>query len=93
MEDEDFLIEYLTVRCEIISKEYPNSLVIPQMFVFQVNDDYFVFYYRDGLAQKKKVKIDNPSAREIRIIEGILANEIILEPEGLKTGMKVILAE
>jgi HlyD family secretion protein len=93
IEDEDFLIEYLTVRCEIISKEYPNSLVIPQMFVFQENDDYFVFYYRDGLAQKKMIKIDNPSAQEIRIIEGILANEIILEPEGLKTGMKVILAE
>jgi len=93
IEDEDFLIEYLTVRCEIISKEYPNSLVIPQMFVFQENDDYFVFYYRDGLVQKKKIKIDNPNAQEIRIIEGILANEIILEPEGLKTGMKVILAE
>ena len=93
IEDEDFLIEYLTVRCEIISKEYPNSLVIPQMFVFQENDDYFVFSYSDGLAQKKKIKIDNSNAQEIRIIEGILANEIILEPEGLKTGMKVILAE
>ena len=93
MEDEDFLIEYLTVRCEIISKEYPNSLVIPQMFVFQENDDYFVFLYDDGLVEKKMIKIDNPNAQEIRIIEGILPNEIILEPEGLKTGMKVILAE
>jgi len=93
IEDEDFLIKNLTVRCEIISKEYPNSLVIPQMFVFQENDDYFVFYYRDNLVQKKKIKIDNPNAQEIRIIEGILPNEIILEPEGLKTGMKVILAE
>jgi len=93
IEDEDFLIENLTVRCEIISKEYPNSLVIPQMFVFQENDDYFVFAYGDGLVQKKKIKIDNPNAQEIRIIEGILPNEIILEPEGLKTGMKVILAE
>ena len=93
IEDEDYLIDYLTVRCEIISKEYPNSLVIPQMFVFQENDDYFVFYYRDGLAQKKKIEIDNPNALEIRIIEGILANEIILDPKGLETGMKVILAE
>jgi len=93
IEDEDFLIKNLTVRCEIISKEYPNSLVIPQMFVFQENDDYFVFCYRDNLVQKKKIKIDNPNAQEIRIIEGILPNEIILEPEGLKTGMKVILAE
>jgi len=93
IEDEDFLIENLTVRCEIISKEYPNSLVIPQIFIFQENDDYFVFAYGDGLVQKKKIKIDNPNAQEIRIIEGILANEIILEPEGLKTGMKVILAE
>jgi len=93
IEDEDFLIENLTVRCEIISKEYPNSLVIPQIFIFQENDDYFVFAYGDGLVQKKKIKIDNPNAQEIRIIEGILPNEIILEPEGLKTGMKVILAE
>ena len=93
MEDEDFLIEYLTVRCEIISKEYPNSLVIPQKYVFQENDDYFVFSYLNGLVQKKKIKIDNPSAREIRIIEGILPNEIILELEGLEAGMKVILAE
>ena len=93
IEDEDFLIKNLTVRCEIISKEYLNSLVIPQMFVFQENDDYFVFYYRDNLVQKKKIKIDNPNAQEIRIIEGILPNEIILEPKGLKTGMKVILAE
>jgi len=93
IEDEDFLIENLTVRCEIISKEYPNSLVIPQIFIFQENDDYFVFAYGDGLVQKKKIKIDNPNAQEIRIIEGILPNEIILAPKGLKTGMKVILAE
>ncbi len=93
IEDKDYLIENLTVRCEIISKEYPNSLVVPQIFVFQENSDYFVFYYRDGLVQKKTIKIDNPRAQEIRIIEGLLPNEIILEPKGLKTGMKVILAK
>lgn len=93
IEDKDYLIENLTVRCEIISKEYPNSLVVPQIFVFQENSDYFVFYYRDGLVQKKTIKIDNPRAQEIRIIEGLLSNEIILEPKGLKTGMKVILAK
>ena len=93
IEDEDFLIEYLTVRCEIISKKYPNSLVIPQMFLFQGNGDYFVFSYQDGLVQKKAIKIDNPRAQEIRVIEGLFPNEVILEPEGLKTGMKVILAK
>ena len=93
IKDEDYLIKYLTVRCEIISKEFPNSLVVPQVFVLQENGDFSVFYYRDGLAQKKTIKIDNPSAQEIRIIEGLLLNEIILEPEGLKIGMKVILAE
>ena len=90
-DDEDFLIKNLTVRCEIISKEYPNSLVIPQKYVFQENDDYFVFSYQDGLVQKKQIIIDNPNAREIRIIEGIQSNDIILELEGLEEGNKVVL--
>ena len=93
IEDEDYLIKYLTVRCEIVSKAYPDSLVIPQKFIFQENDDYFVFSYMEGLVQKKKINIDNPSAREIRVIEGVQPDEIILEPEGLKSGMKVSLAE
>jgi len=90
-DDEDFLIKNLTVRCEIISKKYPDSLVIPERFVIRENDNYFVFSYQDGLVQKKQIIIDNPNAQEIRIIEGIQSDDIILEPEGLEEGNKVVL--
>ena len=91
IEDEDYLIKNLTVRCEIISKEYPNSLVVPEKFVIRENDDYFVFSYQDGFVQKKKLIIDNPSSRDIRIIEGIESEDIILKPDGLEEGNKVVL--
>ena len=91
--DEDYLIKYLTVRCEIISKSYPDSLVVPQKYIFQENNNYFVFLFVNNLVQKKKITIDNPKSREIRIIDGIQLNDIVLEPEGLQTGMNIKLIE
>ena len=93
MEEADYLIKNLTVRCEIISAEYPDSLVIPQEYVFTEGNEYFVFSYRNGQAEKQKVTIDNPNAREIRVMEGINLDEIILYPEGLENGSEVILKD
>lgn len=93
MEEAEYLIKNLTVRCEIISAEYPDSLVIPQEYVFSEGNDYFVFSYRNGQAEKQKVIIDNPNAREIRIMEGVNLDDIILYPEGIENGSEVILKD
>ncbi len=88
---EDYLIKNLTVRCEIVSAEYPDALVIPQEYLFRDNERFYVFSFQDGLAEQKEIKIDNPNAQEIRIIEGIQLDEIILKPEGLQDGVEVVL--
>jgi len=40
MENNDSLIKNMTVRCEIIYAEYPDSLVIPQKYVIREDGDY-----------------------------------------------------
>ena len=93
IEDNDYLIKNLTVRCEIIYAEYPNALVIPQEYIVRDEEDYFVFSIRDGRAEKKKLLIANPNAQEIRIIEGVQLNEIIVNPTGLQNGMEIVLKD
>jgi HlyD family secretion protein len=93
IEDNDYLIKNLTVRCEIIYAEYPNALVIPQEYIVRDEEYYFVFSIRDGRAEKKKLLIDNPNAQEIRIIEGVQFNEIIVNPAGLQDGMEIVLKD
>ena len=93
LEEDDYLIKNLTVRCEIITAEYPEALVIPQEYIVRDGDIYFVFTYLEGQAKRKDIKVDNPNAREIRIIEGVSLNEIILNPDGLTGDMKVILKD
>lgn len=90
-DDNDFLIKNLTVRCEIISNQYPDSLIIPERFLIRENGEYFVFLFENGTVQKKKIIVDTPNAREIRVVEGIQTKDIILESDGLKEGMKVAL--
>ncbi len=93
IEDNDYLIKNLTVRCEIIYAEYPGSLVIPQEYILRDEGNYFVFTIRDGRAEKMKIRIDNPNAQEIRIIEGVQLNEIIVNPAGLQDGMEIVLKD
>jgi HlyD family secretion protein len=93
MEDNDYLIKNLTVRCEIIYAEYPNALVIPQEYIVSDEGNYFVFSILDGRSKKRSVIIDNPNAQEIRVIEGVRLNEIILNPAGLENGMEVVLKD
>jgi len=91
--DNDYLIKNMTVRCEIIYAEYPGSLVIPQEYIVSDEGNYFVFSILDGRAEKRSVMIDNPNAQEIRVIEGVRLNEIILNPAGLENGMEVVLKD
>ena len=91
--ENDYLIKNMTVRCEIVYAEYPGSLVIPQEYIVSDEGNYFVFSILDGLAEKRSVMIDNPNAQEIRVIEGVRLNEIILNPAGLENGMEVVLKD
>jgi len=93
IEDNDYLIKNLTVRCEIIYAEYPKALVIPQEYIVRDEEYYFVLSIRDGRVEKKKILIANPNAQEIRIIEGVQFNEIIVNPAGLQDGMEVVLKD
>jgi HlyD family secretion protein len=93
MENNDSLIKNMTVRCEIIYAEYPDSLVIPQKYVIREDGDYFVFTNDKGKAEKKKIIIENPNAQEIRVIEGLQLNEIVLNPVGLDNGMEIVLID
>jgi len=91
--ENEYLIKNMTVRCEIVYDEYPGSLVIPQEYLVSDEGNYFVFFILDGRAEKRSVMIDNPNAKEIRIIEGVKLNEIILNPAGLEDGMEVVLKD
>ena len=93
LDDDDYLIKNLTVRCEIIYAEYPNALVIPQSYIIRDEGNYFIFAFQDGRVEKKKILIANPNAQEIRIIEGVQLNEIIVNPAGLQDGMEVVLKD
>lgn len=93
LEDDDYLIKNLTVRCEIISAEYSNALVIPQEYIFRENNIFYVYLLKDGKTERQEIKIDNPNAREIRIIEGIQLDDVVLLPNGLEDGLQVVLKE
>ena len=91
IEDDEYLIKNLTVRCEIIISEYPDSLIIPQEYIWSENSRFYIYSYQNGKAEKKQIILDNPNAREVRIIEGVMHNEIILFPAGLQANMDVTL--
>jgi len=91
--ENEYLIKNMTVRCEIVYAEYPASLVIPQEYLVSDEGNYFIFSILDRRVEKRSVMIDNPNAKEIRIIEGVKLNEIILNPAGLEDGMEVVLKD
>ena len=93
IEDTDYLIKYLTVRCEIISETYPDALVIPQEYIVQEDNRFYIFAFTEGKAVKKQISIDNPNAREVRIRDGVKLEDIILDPMGLEDGMDVVLKQ
>jgi len=93
IENNDFLIKNMTVRCEIIYAEYPDSLVIPQKYIIREEGEFFVFIDESGKAKKKRIIIENPNAQEIRVIEGLQLNEIVLNPAGLDSSMEIVLID
>lgn len=93
IENDNSFIKNMTVRCEIIYAEYPDSLVIPQKYIIREEGEFFVFIDEAGKVKKKKIVIDNPNAQEIRIIEGLQLEEIIVNPSGLKSGMEIVLID
>ena len=91
LEGNDYLIKNMTARCEIIYAEYPNSLIVPEEYIARDDKDYFLYTINDGKAEKRRILIENSNAQEIRIIEGVSVDEIILNPTGLQDGMEIIL--
>ena len=93
IENDNSFIKNMTVRCEIIYAEYPDSLVIPQKYIIREEGEFFVFIDEAGKAEKKRIIIENPNAQEIRVIEGLQLNEIVLNPAGLDNGMEIVLID
>lgn len=88
-EKRPYLIKNLSVRCEIVTGTYENSIVIPERFIFSENDSHFVFLLEDGKAIKRSIVPVLNNTSMVRITDGLFNGETILLPNGLKDGDSV----
>ena len=91
-ENRPYLIKNLTVRCEIITGIFENSIAIPEKFLFKENGSNFVFVFENGKAVKRNVLPALNNTARVRITEGLFDGETILLPNGLKDGDSVRLS-
>ena len=91
-ENRPYLIKNLTVRCEIITGIFENSIAIPEKFLFKENGSTFVFVFENGKAVKRNVLPALNNTARVRITEGLFDGETILLPNGLKDGDSVRLS-
>jgi membrane fusion protein (multidrug efflux system) len=67
------------IRADVIKKTVPDAIVIPFYSVISRNNEQYVFIEKDGVVQKKNVKL------------GIMEGWLVQVTEGLATGDRLLI--
>lgn len=83
------------VKVNIVVEERPDALIIPRRAVVYVEEEPTVFTVRDGLAERKTVKLGVSEGADVQVLSGLEAKQpvVVLGQDGLKNGTPVDAAE
>lgn len=73
----------LTTRCKIILKHIPDTLVIPQICIFEEDSMKFVYVLKAKTFEKRQIAVGTTSQKEAVVTAGLKLNEkiAIVKPE------------
>ncbi|HEY6915070.1 MAG TPA: hypothetical protein VI413_10375 [Paludibacter sp.] len=84
----------LTTRCKIILKHIPDTIVIPQICIFEEDSMKFVYVQKAKTFEKRQITIGTTSVKEAVVTSGLKRNEkiAIIKPESELINGKRLLA-
>ncbi|MFT3751604.1 MAG: hypothetical protein QM800_01590 [Paludibacter sp.] len=73
----------LTTRCKIILKHISDTIVIPQICIFEEDSMNFVYVQKNKTFEKRQISIGTTSTKEAVVTAGLKRNEkiAIVKPE------------
>ena len=71
-----------TVNVNIITAENVNRLLLPQSALLRVGDDTVVFVIEDGIAIRRKVAANFPTADGVPIVSGLQPEDLVITNPG-----------
>jgi multidrug efflux pump subunit AcrA (membrane-fusion protein) len=84
----------LTTRCKIILKHIPDTIVIPQICIFEEDSMKFVYVQKAKTFEKRQITIGTTSVKEAVVTAGLKRNEkiAIIKPKSELINGKRLLA-
>jgi multidrug efflux pump subunit AcrA (membrane-fusion protein) len=85
----------LTAHCKIILKQIPDTIVIPQVCIFEEDSMKFVYVQKAKTFEKRQITVGTTSAKEAVVTAGLKRNEKIalVQPESILINGKRMLAK
>ena len=79
------------VRVKLPVHSAKNALIVPDTALLGTEDNYYVFVFRDGIAEKRKVMRGIESGVNVQILKGLAIGDSIVTDgnTSLKSGIKV----
>lgn len=66
------------IRADVIKKTVPDAIVIPFYSVISRNNEQYVFVEKDGIVEKKNVKLGIMEGWQVQVTEGLAAGDRLL---------------
>ncbi len=66
------------IRADVVKKTVPDAIVIPFYSVISRNNEQYVFIEKDGVVQKKNVKLGIMEGWLVQVTEGLAAGDRLL---------------
>lgn len=93
-EQQDIFIENMSVKVDLISKEIQDAIIIPNEFLFSVNDkDYVYVLMGNGAVEEREIKVYRKNQVNLMVLSGIEENTVIVSGNNLDKNSKVKVSE
>jgi HlyD family secretion protein len=83
------------VEVRIVVWEAASTLTVSPASLFRQGDAWAVYVVEDGLARVRRVEVAERNARQVRIVSGVVAGELVVSypPDTLADGVRVVTRE